>query len=61
MHGVEDFVLGHTDQVHITAGTAHHEVEPTKLDIVGPILRVFQGTTTLQYIGCGATTSVALI
>ena len=64
MHGVEDFVLGHTDQVHITAGTARHDVEPTKLDIVGPILRVFRGTTksnvtvnTLQYIGCGATDS----
>jgi hypothetical protein len=23
MHGVEDFVLGHTDQVHITAGRRH--------------------------------------
>ena len=48
MHGVEDFVLGHTDQVHITAGTARHDVDPTKLDIVGPILRVFQGTTKSQ-------------
>jgi hypothetical protein len=64
MHGVEDFVLGHTDQVHITAGTARHGVEPTKLDIVGPILRGFKGTiksnvtvNTLQYIGCGATDS----
>jgi hypothetical protein len=59
--GLKDFVIGHTDQINISAGTARKDDKATKLDIVGPLLRVFQGVNghgkqmlAVQYIGIGA-------
>ena len=56
-----DFVAGWSSSINITAGTARKDDTPTRLNRVGPVLRVFKGkdghgrsVETMQYIGCGA-------
>jgi hypothetical protein len=56
-----DFAAGWSSSINITAGTARKDDTPTRLNRVGPVLRVFKGkdghgrsVETMQYIGCGA-------
>ena len=38
-----DFVAGWSSSINITAGTARKDDTPTRLNRVGPVLRVFRG------------------
>jgi hypothetical protein len=61
MQNEMDFVAGWSSSINITAGTAHKDDIPTRLNRVGPVLHVFKGKNghgrsaeTVQYIRCGA-------